>query len=343
LSKHRAGRRYTAAVSRRFRYRQVDVFTDTPLRGNPLAVFPEADGLSDTEMQAIAREMNLSESAFVLPATDEGRAHGANYRLRIFTPGTELPFAGHPSIGTAWVLATNGRFDLRSPATEVRQELPIGVLPISLAVGKKSGGRPTIGEVTMTQGPIEIIHRVTGDELDELAQALEVRPRDLRWPLADTESRAGRRTMPAVISCGLPFLIVPISSLELLSDIEPGRAIDVSRFADSYGSDTIALVAPGNAGAVADADVHVRVLTDPRLGILEDPATGSAAGPICVFLGLAGRVSGAAYRLVIEQGVEIGRVSRLAAEVDFDPDGRPTEARVTGWVVPIAEGVLTLP
>jgi trans-2,3-dihydro-3-hydroxyanthranilate isomerase len=341
LSKHRAGRRYTAAVTRRFRYRQVDVFTDTPLRGNPLAVFLNADGLTDDEMQAIAREMNLSESAFVLPPSDDGRVQGADYRLRIFTPGTELPFAGHPSIGTAWVLADDGRFDLRSPATEVRQELPIGVLPISLAISDGADGRE-IGEVTMTQGPIELIHRVTGDELDELAEALEVRPRDLRWPLADTESRAGRRTMPAVISCGLPFLIVPISSLELLSDIEPGRAIDVSRFADSYGSDTIALVAPGNAGAVSDADVHVRVLTDPRLGILEDPATGSAAGPICVFLGLAGRVSGAVYRLVIEQGVEIGRVSRLAAEVDFDPDGRPTEARVSGRVVPIAEGWLTL-
>jgi trans-2,3-dihydro-3-hydroxyanthranilate isomerase len=330
-------------VSRRFRYRQVDVFTDTPLRGNPLAVFLDADGLTDDEMQAVAREMNLSESTFVLPATDEGRAQGGDYRLRIFTPGTELPFAGHPSIGSAWVLATDGRFDLRSPTTVVRQELPIGVLPISLAVEGKAGGRPTIGEVTMTQGAVELIHRVTGDELDELAEALEVRPRDLRWPLADTEARAGRQTMPAVISCGLPFLIVPISSLELLTDIQPERAIDVARFAETYGSDTIALVAPGSAGAVPDADVHVRVLTDPRLGILEDPATGSAAGPIGVFLGLAAHVRGASYQLVIEQGVEIGRVSRLAAEVDFDRDGRPTEARVSGRVVPIAEGVLTLP
>jgi trans-2,3-dihydro-3-hydroxyanthranilate isomerase len=330
-------------VTRSFRYRQVDVFTDTPLRGNPLAVFLDADGLTDDEMQAVAREMNLSESTFVLPATDEGRAQDANYRLRIFTPGTELPFAGHPSIGSAWVLATDGRFELRPPATVVRQELPVGVLPISLAVEANAGGRPTIGEVTMTQGAVELIHRVTGDELDELAAALEVNDHDLRWPLADTEARASRQTMPAVISCGLPFLIVPISSLELLTDIQPERAVDVARFAETYGSDTIALVAPGNAGAVPDADVHVRVLTDPRLGILEDPATGSAAGPIGVFLGLAAHVRGASYQLIIEQGVEIGRVSRLAAMVDFDPDGRPTEARVSGRVVPIAEGVLTLP
>lgn len=332
------------AVSRRFRYRQVDVFTDTPLQGNPLAVFLDAQGLSDQEMQAIAREMNLSESAFVLPATDDGRAQGADYRLRIFTPGMELPFAGHPSIGTAWVLADEGRFDLHPPATGIRQELPIGVLPISLALEAGSeGAAPRLGEITMTQGRIELIHRVLGDELEELSEALEVRPQDLRWPLADTESRAGRRTMPAVISCGLPFLIVPVSSLALLTDIEPGRAVDVALFAEGYGSDTIALVAPGNSGSVPDADVHVRVLTDPRLGILEDPATGSAAGPICVFLGLAARTKGSAYRIVIEQGVEIGRVSRLAAQVDFDADGRPTLARVSGRVVPISEGWLTLP
>jgi trans-2,3-dihydro-3-hydroxyanthranilate isomerase len=330
-------------VTRRFRYHQVDVFTDTPLQGNPLAVFPDAQGLSDAEMQAIAREMNLSETSFVLPATAEGRAQGADYRLRIFTPGTELPFAGHPSIGTAWVLADDGRFELRPPATEIRQELPIGVLPISLAVEHDGDGRARLGEITMTQGRVDLIHRVTADELEELAEALEVRRQDLRWPNADGAARAGRRTMPAVISCGLPFLIVPVSSLALLSDIEPGRAVDVSRFADSYGSDTIALVAPGNAGAVPGADVHVRVMTDPRLGILEDPATGSAAGPICVYLGLAGGVSGVTHQIVIEQGVEIGRVSRLAAEVDFDTAGRPLEARVSGRTVPIAEGWLTLP
>jgi trans-2,3-dihydro-3-hydroxyanthranilate isomerase len=329
-------------VTRRIRFRQVDVFTDTPLAGNPLAVFLDADDLTDAEMQAIAREMNLSESTFVLQATDQGRPQGADYRMRIFTPGTELPFAGHPSIGTAWVLADEDRLKLTPPATTVRQEIPIGVLPISLAV-ETGDGPVRAGEITMTQGQPEIIHRVQGDELAELAEALEVNEHDLRWPLADTEARAGRLTMPAVISCGLPFLIVPISSLELLTDIEASRAADVSRFADSYGSDTIALVAPGNAGAVPDADVHVRVLTDPRLGIVEDPATGSAAGPICVFLGLAARARDVTHRLVIEQGVEIERVSRLAAEVDFDADGRPTEARVSGRVVPVLEGWLTLP
>src|SRR3989304_6218653 len=124
-------------MSRRFRFRQVDVFTDRPLHGNPLAVFPEAEGLSDAEMQGLAREMNCSETTFVLPPTDAGSARGADYRLRIFTPGVELPFAGHPSIGTAWVLADEGRFALTTPRTEIRQELAIGARPLS-----PSGGAP---------------------------------------------------------------------------------------------------------------------------------------------------------------------------------------------------------
>ena len=330
------------SVTRRFRYRQVDVFTDTPLQGNPLAVFTDAQGLREEEMQALAREMNLSETAFVLPPSDEGRRQGADYRMRIFTPGMELPFAGHPSIGTAWVLANDGRFELRSPRVEVRQEISIGVLPISLAVAP-DGDVQRVGEITMTQGAVELIHRVGADELEELAESLEVRPQDLRWPIADTEARASRRTMPAVISCGLPFLIVPISSLDLLSDIEIERAIDVARFAETYGSDTIALVAPGNSGHVPDADVHVRVFSDPRLGIIEDPATGSAAGPICVYLGIAARVRGRMQTIVIEQGVEVGRVSRLAAQADFDGAGQPVLARVSGMTVPISEGWLTLP
>ena len=121
-------------VARRYRFRQVDVFTDRPLAGNPLAVFLDAAGLDDAEMQALAREMNLSETCFVVPVTATGRDGGADYRLRIFTPGRELPFAGHPSIGTAWVMTDEGHVPLRVPLTTLRQEVAIGVLPITLAV-----------------------------------------------------------------------------------------------------------------------------------------------------------------------------------------------------------------
>jgi trans-2,3-dihydro-3-hydroxyanthranilate isomerase len=149
--------------------------------------------------------------------------------------------------------------------------------------------------------------------------------------------------MPAVISCGLPVLVVPFSSLDLLADLDSERGLDVARFAETYGADMAALVAPGNAGAIADADVHMRVLPDPRTGVVEDPASGSAAGPVGVFLGLLAHQRGATHRVVIEQGVEIGRPSRLVAEVDFSVEGRPVQARATGSVMPLAEGWLTLP
>lgn len=310
------------------------------MQGNPLAVFPDATGLTEREMQALAREMNLSETSFVLPPTLAGLGEGADYRLRMFTTTMELPFAGHPAIGAAWVLADEGRFNLSGSSTEVRHELAIGVLPLTLHLSGRGATR-AVREVTMLQGPTEVIHRVAGEEMEELAESLEVRERDLRWP-ADRES-SSRQRMPAVISCGLPILVVPFARLDVLADVAPERGLHLARFAETYGSDTMALVAPGSTGAIADADVHVRVLTDPRSGPAEDPATGSAAGPIAVFLGLLAQRRGAAHRVVIEQGVEIGRPSRLVGEVDFSADGRPETARVSGSTVSVGEGWIELP
>jgi trans-2,3-dihydro-3-hydroxyanthranilate isomerase len=319
-------------VSRRFRFRQVDVFTDRPLHGNPLAVFTDADGMTDAEMQSVASEMMLSETTFVTRASAEGAAAGADYRVRIFTPTMELPFAGHPSIGTAWALAEMGEFGEGgvNETRTVHQEVAVGVLPLEMSADG----------ITLGMAEPELIYRVPAEELNELAETLEVRASELRWP--GKVEKGGQRRAPAVISCGLPYLVVPISRLDLLSDLESGHALALARFAETYGADSAALVAPGSSGAIPGADVHVRVLSDPRTGTVEDAATGSAAGPICVFLGyLAGR-RGAAHRVVIEQGVEMGRPSRLVAEVDFDADGEPVAARVTGTVAPIAEGWLEL-
>jgi trans-2,3-dihydro-3-hydroxyanthranilate isomerase len=113
-----------------YRFIQVDVFTNRPFGGNPLAVFPEAEGLSDEEMQMIAREMNLSETTFVLPPDDPK----ADVRVRIFTPGMELPFAGHPTIGTHVVLAQEGRYELQEPTTRIYQQIELGTLPVDLIV-----------------------------------------------------------------------------------------------------------------------------------------------------------------------------------------------------------------
>src|SRR3954447_17977697 len=171
-------------MPRIYRFVQVDVFTDRPLHGNPLAVFPDAAGLTDEEMQALAREMNISETCFVLEPTPEGAAENADYRVRIFTPGRELPFAGHPAIGTAWVLADEGRIALDGPATDVRHEVAIGVLPLRV---ESRSGKP--GMVTMTQWPPETLYVLEPDEVAELCEALEVSTDAIGWPARSRSSR----------------------------------------------------------------------------------------------------------------------------------------------------------
>jgi trans-2,3-dihydro-3-hydroxyanthranilate isomerase len=329
-------------MTRRFRFRQVDVFTDRPLAGNPLAVFPEADGLTDDEMQALAREMNVSETCFVLPPSPAAAAEGAAYRLRIFTPGIELPFAGHPSVGTAWLLASEGRFPLTSPTTTVRQELPIGVLPLTIAV--RPGDPPVIGDVTMTHDTPERYHDLDEDETEELSEALEVAPSEIGWPAqAGRGRRRGLPATPAVISTGLPHLLIPFRDRAVMMDVDHERRSYVAELTDAYDCDSAALIAPGGSGAIADADVCVRLFDSVSMRIEADPATGAAAGPIAVYLGQVAGCRDGTYRVVIEQGVELGRPSRLVAEADFDDHGRAVGARVAGTTVPVIEGWVTLP
>lgn len=340
-------------MARRYAFRQVDVFTERPLHGNPLAVFSDAEGLSDDEMQALAREMNISETAFVLPPTPEGLAGGADYRVRIFTPGRELPFAGHPAIGTAWVLADEGRFELVAPRTSVRQEVAIGVLPLSVEVvpsgvhdvadDERTTPRP--GLVTMIQGAPETLYVMAPDEVEELCEALEVSTDAIGWPHGGNGRRrhANPGDEPAVISTGLPHLIIPFVDRAVMADVDHERREYVAELCQAYDCDSAALVAPGNSGTISDADVSVRIFDSDRLRIEADPATGAAAGPIAVFLGTLAGTRSKTFRVVIEQGVEVGRPSKLIAEVDFGPEGTPGEVRVAGSVVPIIEGWVTLP
>jgi len=325
-------------VTRRFRFRQVDVFTDQPLCGNPLAVFVDADGLTDTEMQALAREMNLSETAFVLPPTPGGAAAGASHRLRIFTPGMELPFAGHPALGAAWVLADEGLIGLEGPRHLVHQEMAAGVMRLAVGVTDADGvARP--GDVTIYHRDVELLERLDGDDMAELCEALEVPANQIGWRSGGRKRKAG----PQVISAGLPHLIVPIADREVLMDIDHQRRAYVAEVCLALGCDSAALVAPGGSGAIADADVTVRLFDAGSLRIDADPATGAAAGPIAVFLGQLVPTRGATFEVVIEQGTEVGRPSRLTAAADFHSDGSPAEVRVTGAVVPVIEGWVTLP
>jgi trans-2,3-dihydro-3-hydroxyanthranilate isomerase len=284
-------------------------------------------------MQALAREMNLSETVFVLPPSPAGEHVGARYRLRIFTPRMELPFAGHPSIGAAWVLADEGQVVLTGSQTELLVELAAGPLVLSImAVGRRPG------DVTMVQEGAEILQRLDEDELAELCEALEVPETEIGWRSGGRK----RKARPMVISTGLPHLIVPFVDRAVMLDVDHEQRQAVAEICRSVGVDSAVLVAPGNSGTISDADVSVRMFDAGTLGIDADPATGAAAGPLCVYLGLLAPTRGATHRVTIEQGTEIGRPSRLRAAADFDADGNVTAVRVTGSVVPVSEGWVTL-
>jgi trans-2,3-dihydro-3-hydroxyanthranilate isomerase len=302
-------------AERFFDFWRVDVFTDTPLTGNPLAVFPRSTGLSSTEMHAIAREMNLSETTFVFPSTNPA----AHYRNRIFTVDGEIPFAGHPSLGTAYVAALEGLVPKPEGSSVVYQELEIGVLPLELIV---EGGQVT--KVIMTQGEPSL--GAVLKNVEPLAKALGVRARDI----------GGRGLVPQIASTGLQCLQVPMRSVEIVKGLDPDlRALQkvLSKFGDRVVCYTFALGAesPG-------AHVHARCFV-PGLG-REDPATGSAAGACGVYLASRGKLPAPTF--IVEQGIEIHHASRI--EVSLEMEGRrPKVVRVGGQVAPLIRGTLRLP
>ncbi len=294
---------------------RVDVFTDTPLTGNPLAVFPRAAGLSPAEMLGIAREMNLSETTFVFPSTNPA----ANYRNRIFTPGGEIPFAGHPSIGTAFVAALEGLVPHPDGSSVVYQELEIGVLPLELIC---EGGQ--VKKVIMTQGEPSLGAKVKN--VEGLAEALRVKPRDI----------GPKGLPPQIAATGIASLQVPIRSIEVVRGLDPDmRALGkvLAKLGEKLVCYAFALQAetPG-------AHVHARAFV-PDLGV-EDPATGSAAGACGAYLVANKKMP--APTLVIEQGLEIHHASRIEVTVETE-DGVPKVVRVGGQVVPLIRGSLRLP
>jgi len=300
-----------------YRFVQVDVFTNEVFGGNPLAVFPEAESLTSGEMQQLAREMNLSETTFVLPADDPS----ADFKVRIFAPNVEMPFAGHPVVGTHWVLAHLGRVELKEPVTLVRFELGVGVLPAELEV---AGGR--IERVVMTSDQptfLEVLQDVT-----ELASGLGL-PEE-----AITETH-----LPVqVVSTGIPSLMVPVRSLAEVQALDASKlnVAALSRVCEALATETVLVftletVDPG-------ATAHVRMFA-PMVGVPEDPATGSANGTLGAYLVFhrAVPVEEGTNHFVSEQGAEMRRPSTVHVLVDTSGD-EITRVRVAGNVVPVLEG-----
>jgi trans-2,3-dihydro-3-hydroxyanthranilate isomerase len=298
---------------------QLDVFTESPLAGNALAVFPNEEEFSDATMQAIAREMNLSETVFVSASAT------ATKRIRFFTPAAEIPLAGHPTIGTWWLLAELGALDLPGEGTvRLTQETDAGVLPVDIYL---QGGKPT--EVAMTQPQPEFGALVADRE--RLGTALG----------GDGATVADQPTAQ-VVATAFPQLMVPIASLETLQGLPSGgMGGSLASLLREFGTDcamcyTLDTVDP-------DATVHCRMFA-PGLGVPEDPATGSAAGALASYLVWHGIVPphDGVGTVVVEQGLEIGRPSRIRAEVAVGNGGEITEVRVGGQAVTIITGEVTL-
>ncbi|RQV94599.1 PhzF family phenazine biosynthesis protein [bacterium] len=299
---------------------QVDVFTNQAFGGNPLAVFPDADELTSDQMQKLALEMNLSETTFVMKPTRPD----ADYRVRIYTPRYELPFAGHPVIGTHWVLAKLGRTKLVEPVTTATFELGVGVLPATLNV---KAGR--VESVVMTQGKPEFGSVI--EDIELIARGLGT----------NVEAIKGSGYPIQIVSTGTPQLIVCMRSLADVAGLDAGH-YNPTIMNSITSANRLHLIAAFCCEAVnPGVDIHVRCMA-PSLGILEDPATGSANGGLGAYIVKHGLLNTdqPTVKIRSEQGLEMGRPSFLDIEVDHD-NRQPHTVRVGGSVVPILEGTVT--
>ncbi|MCC6139020.1 MAG: PhzF family phenazine biosynthesis protein [Nitrospira sp.] len=303
---------------RSLKFYQADVFTHQPFGGNPVAVFPDADGLSDDQLQQIAREMNLSETVFVFPPTDQA----AVVRLRIFTPTQELPFAGHPVIGTFYLLAQLGRVPLAGAVTRLLYECNIGLFPVEL-----HGTVKQVEHVVMSQPKPEFLDRVENEEdFYKLAISLGLP----KYAVAEAKSPI------EVVSTGLPVLILPIRTLTAIRSIIPDPSA-ITDLCGRFGANGIMVFT--TVTVEPDSTVHTRMFA-PAIGVLEDPATGSASGALGAYL-VHHRVIDAkpTAEIVSEQGYEIERPSRILIQVDSS-DGVIQTVKVGGECVMVVEGEL---
>jgi trans-2,3-dihydro-3-hydroxyanthranilate isomerase len=303
-------------VPRSYPFVQVDVFTDRIFGGNQLAVFLDPEGLSDAEMQAIALEMNLSETTFVLPPIRPDSAA----RVRIFTPGRELPFAGHPTVGTAWVLARVGR--LPAGKCEVVLDEGIGPVPVRIEGDLLAPERIWMSHRDAEWGP-PLENRAA------FATALSLTEADL---LPDQPVQAG--------STGIPFLYIPLQTPEAVDRAVP----DMRGLSSAYTGERVGVFVFAPDPERGPGRVYSRMFAADTIGVAEDSATGSASGPLGAYVAerrVVAASSDDTLEIVSLQGNKMGRPSLIYIRLRRQ-DGRATGIEVGGGVVPVLEGVLTL-
>jgi len=302
------------------KFHTLDVFTRTRFGGNPLAVVLGADGLSSEMMQTIAAEFNLSETVFVMKP--EGAAHSA--KLRIFTPKAELPFAGHPTVGTAVLLGEE-----RAAATGsgrdalVVLEENIGVVRAGVRLSASSG------EATFAEfdGPKVPVMESKAPETSDIAMAVGLIPGEIGYS----------NHRPAIFDAGVRILCVPVGSRDILAKAAPDMA-HWHRVFDAFS------VAEGyfycNQPAHADAHYRARMFA-PGHGVMEDPATGAAAAAFAGVVHHFDQLPNGMHKRHIEQGYEMGRPSEIELSIEVE-GGHLSGLRIGGYAVRVSEGVLTI-
>ena len=295
----------------RYRYYLCDVFTDTRFGGNQLAVLPQAAGLSGERMQQIAREFNFSETTFVFPPEEVGHTN----KVRIFTPGAEVPFAGHPNIGTAFVLATTGRLGAIDTTLSVTFEERAGLVPITV---RKRPDQSVWCELTAPER-LSLGKTVDGETM---AAMLSLTADDI----------VTRTHLPQVASVGLPFLFVEVRDRAALERVRMNREKLETLVAD----DLPPLVHVYIKSDDAASDIRARVFA-PLFGVPEDPATGSANCALAGLLSHYAQHSQGMDNCRIAQGVELGRPSLLEARAEKREDV-VTDTWIGGACVLVGEG-----
>lgn len=300
-----------------FRYLTADVFTDRRFGGNQLAVFPDARGIPEESLLAITREFNFSETTFVYPPSDPANTR----RVRIFTPGGEVPFAGHPTVGTAHVLAAIGELALTGDRTRIVLEEGVGPVPVEV---RTVNGQPVFAQLSVAKLP-EVGPPVP--RASDIADVLGLDPSQL----------AGEGWQPQALSCGLPFTFVPLRDLAAVAQARVKLDQWENVFAGAWAPELFVFA---RGGERAGTDFHARMFA-PGLNVSEDPATGSANAAFAGYLAARDSRRDGMLRWRVEQGFEMGRPSIIEVECDMAA-GIVTAVRVGGASVLVCEGALTL-
>ncbi len=297
---------------RRLHYHLLDVFTNERFGGNQLAVFTNGRGISGDLMQRIAKELNLSETTFVLPPEDPAN----DWKVRIFTPARELPMAGHPTVGTSYVLAREHMVSVTPAQPMIRLEEGVGVIPVEFQF---VDGQPSL--IWMQQ-----LQPTFSPEFTDRQLAADL----LSLPVSDLADSPVQE-----ISCGVPFLFIPLASLKAIQSLK-FRTDIWERALQQYGEVFVFT----RETIYPTSTVHSRMFA-PSMGIAEDPATGAASGPLGCYLVQYGWVSGSPARIVSEQGFEMGRPSFIHIEIE-QTAGAISRVRIGGESVYIGEGSLEI-